>query len=92
MNEKEFRQTLVGYKGDWPLNHRILDHSPKRIGKKLEISLTEDHDKRTVQPFEPWLELLSLYPEDLETFYRLAPSLQKEFYKYFQSSKTPASV
>ncbi|MFS0489799.1 hypothetical protein [Leadbetterella byssophila] len=75
MTVKEFRQTLVGYKGDWPLNHRILDHSPKRIGKKLEISLTVDHDKRTVQPFEPWLELL----KELERFNRLPPSLKKEF-------------
>lgn len=94
VNGKEFVQTLVRYKGEWRLyiNHKMLAHSPKRIGEKLEISLTVDHDNRTVQPFEPWLEFLNLYPEDLEKFYRLPPSLQKEFYKYFQSLKTPASV
>ena len=94
VNNKEYRQTLLKYKGEWRLyiNNTILKNSPRRIGEIISITIEFDPEKRVIQPHPEFLKALSGNKKAKEVFGKLTPSRQKEIVRYISFLKTEGSV
>lgn len=94
MNAKEYRQTLVKYRGRWRLyiNTAMLKNSPKRIGEAVEITIEFDPLDRSLEPHLKLTEALAKSPEAKGVFDALSRSGQKEIVRYISALKTEASV
>lgn len=94
INGKDFRQTLVKYKGEWRLyiNTIMLKNSPKRIGEIIEIAVAFDPEDRTLPPPPKFVEALNQHTKAKETFEQLPPHLQKEIIRYLSSLKRESSL
>lgn len=93
VNEKDYVQTLLRYKGEWRLyiNTVILSDSPKRIGETLTITISFDPEDRTILPHPELEAAFALNKEALQVFDGLSPSKQKEIIRYISSLKTADS-
>jgi hypothetical protein len=94
INDVPYKQTLVKYKGYYRLyvNTFMLKNSPKRIGKKLKITVQFDEEDRTV-PMHPRLEIaFKKEPRANAVFESLSPSRRKEILRYMHALKNEASV
>jgi len=94
VNRKPYRQTLVKYKGSWRLyiNTTMLRHSPKHVGKTIEITVAFDTASRTIRPHPAWTTALTKNKEAKKVFDQLPPSRQKEIVRYISFLKTEESI
>lgn len=94
VNQLPYQQTLVKYGGLWRLyiNTGMLKDSPKRIGEKINITLSLDLSDRTILPHPKLLEALRKNKEANEVFERISPSLRKEIIRYISFLKTEESI
>ena len=93
INGKEYRQTLLRYKGEWRLyiNTTMLLNSPKRIGELIEVSVGFDPRNRTLQPHPDLTKALAQNKKAETVFNELTPSMKKEIIRYISSLKTTES-
>lgn len=94
VNGRPYRQTLVRYAGLWRLyiNLTMLDHSPRRIGEVLAISIDVDLAE-PLMPTCPALEqALAETPEAQRVFEALPPSRQLEIVRYLARLKAEATL
>ncbi|MBX2948943.1 MAG: YdeI/OmpD-associated family protein [Crocinitomicaceae bacterium] len=94
VNGKEYRQTLVRYKGEWRLyiNLQMLANSPRRIGEKLTLTIAFDPEERTVNMHPKFLRALAENPAAKQAFEALIPSRRFEIIRYIAQLKTEESV
>jgi hypothetical protein len=94
LNEKEYRQTLVKYAGEWRLyiNTTMLKNSPKRIGEKIKLSIDFDPADRSIKAPPKFLSALKNNRIAKERFEKLAPSRKKEIIRYLANLKTEKSL
>ena len=94
VNGKEYRQTLVRYKGEWRLyiNLQMLANSPRRIGEKLTLTIAFDPEERTVNVHPKFLRALAENPAAKQAFEALIPSRRFEIIRYIAQLKTEESV
>ena len=94
VNNKEFKQTLVKYSGEWRLyiNTVMLAKSPQRIGETLEISIAFDPEDRSIAPHPKLVIALNENDEAKKVFANLPPSKQKEIMRYIASLKKEESI
>ncbi len=94
VNGKDYRQTLVRYKGAWRLyiNLSMLPDSPRRTGESLELTLAFDPGDRSI-PMHPALEAALKQDDDAgNAFGSLPPSRQKEIVRYITALKSEEAV
>lgn len=94
INDLEFSQTLLKYKGEWRLyvNTEMLPNSPKRIGETITVTIEFDTKDRNI-PIHP--KLAEALQNDLDAkneFDKLIPSFQKEIIRYISFLKSDKSV
>jgi hypothetical protein len=94
VNGRDFRQSLVKYKGEWRLyiNTTMLKDSPRRIGEEIMVNIRFDPDERIITPHPLLLNSLENNKEAQEIFNRLIPSEQKEIIRYISQLKTEKSI
>lgn len=94
INERDYKQTLVRYAGDWRLyiNTNMLKNSPKRIGEIIAITIQYDTDDRNIKAHPKFTEALAAHIEAEKIFSSLSPSLQKEIIKYISNLKSEESI
>ncbi|MBC9813286.1 YdeI/OmpD-associated family protein [Crocinitomicaceae bacterium CZZ-1] len=94
VNGKEYRQTLVRYKGEWRLyiNLQMLANSPRRIGEKLTLTIAFDLEERIVNMHPKFLRALAENPAAKQAFEALIPSRRFEIIRYIAQLKTEGSV
>jgi len=94
VNGKEYRQTLVRYKGEWRLyiNLQMLANSPRRIDEKLTLTIAFDPEERTVNMHPKFLRALAENPAAKQAFEALIPSRRFEIIRYIAQLKTEESV
>ncbi|WP_104382785.1 YdeI/OmpD-associated family protein [Sphingobacterium sp. HMA12] len=93
VNGKDYKQTLLRYKGEWRLyiNTQMLANSPKRIGELLEVSVVFDPTERSLVPHPELEQALTENDVAKAVFDRLAPSKRKEIIRYISFLKTDES-
>lgn len=94
VNEVEYRQTLLRYRGEWRLyiNMEMLPNSPKRIGETIVITIEYDPKDRAI-PIHPKLAVaLKNDREAKNVFDHLTPSLRKEINRHLSFLKTEKSI
>ncbi|MCU7616469.1 YdeI/OmpD-associated family protein [Chryseobacterium sp. PBS4-4] len=94
VNDKEFRQNLMKYLGEWRLyiNLKMLKNSPKRIGEILDIWIEYDNAviKNIIHP-----DLEKAINENnvaLKNFENLIPSRKNELIKYINNLKSETAI
>ncbi len=94
VNNIEYTQTLIKYKGEWRLyiNTKMLPHSPKKIGVTLNISIQYDPKDRSIKPHPLLLKAIQQNQEAKKTYGLLTPSLQNEIVRYIIHLKTETSI
>ncbi len=94
VNGKEYRQTLVKYKGEWRLyiNMQMLVNSPKRIGEKIMVTIAFDPEERTVNMHPKLARALAENSVAKQAFEALIPSRRSEIVRYISQLKTEESV
>jgi len=94
VNDKEFRQNLMKYLGEWRLyiNLTMLKDSPKRIGEMLEIFVEFDNSDRTISIHPDLEKSIRENPIALQNFENLIPSRRLELIRYINNLKTEASI
>lgn len=94
VNGKEYKQTLVKFKGAWRLyiNTTMLENSPKRIGEIIQVSAEFDPSDRTIEPHPKLMEALHLNPNAQTRFDELSKSKKHEIVRYISSLKTEESI
>lgn len=94
VNGKPYQQTLVKYSGAWRLyiNTSMLEHSPKRIGETIEVTITFDPTERTIEAHPELLKALSENMEAKVLYDNLNPSLRLEIIRYISNLKTEESI
>jgi len=94
VNGKKYQQTLVKYAGDWRLyiNLSMLEHSTKRIGEQIDITIDYDEQERILLPQPKLIDALNKNPQAKQIFDSLQPSLQKEIIRYISFLKTEKSI
>ncbi len=93
VNGKDYKQTLLRYKGDWRLyiNTEMLPNSPKRIGEILELSVVFDPTDRNLLPHPELTRALEENENAKAVFDSLPPSKRKEIIRYISFLKTDDS-
>lgn len=94
INKKPYLQTLVKYAGEWRLyiNTIMLEKSPKRVGEKIEITISFDSKERVIE-MHPFLqEAIDNNKSAKSVFEKLAPSRQKEIIRYISHLKTEEKI
>jgi len=94
LNGAEFVQTLVKYKGAWRLyiNGPMLKSSGLKVGDVAKVDIEFDPRPRQV-PIPPALaDGLGKDKKARAAFDKLAPSRQKEIFRYIGSMKTQESI
>lgn len=91
INEKEYTQTLVRFKGAWRLyiNKIMLSDSPRRIGEQLDVTIKLDPHDRSVEPHPDFTIALQKNKTAEKVFLQIQPFLRKEIIRYINSLKTP---
>jgi len=94
VNGKEYRQTLVKFKGLWRLyiNTEIVENSPKRIGETIEVTVEFDPADRTIEPHPKLIKALNENPDAKAVFDKLPRSGKHEIVRYFSFLKTEKSI
>lgn len=94
VNEKNYTQTLLRYKGDWRLyiNTTMLPNSPKKIGEVIEVTIQFDPGDRAIKPHPKLSKALKENREASKVFTSLSPSKQKEIIRYISFLKTDKSI
>lgn len=94
VNGKPYQQRLVRYQGAWRLyiNTVMLEHSPKRIGETIEVTIAFDPAERTIEAHPELLKALSENKEANAVFEKLVPSLRNEIIRYISHLKTEDSI
>ncbi|MVN76783.1 hypothetical protein GO988_10660 [Hymenobacter sp. HMF4947] len=94
VNGRPYQQTLVRYVGVWRLyiNLAMLDHSPRRIGEVLTITIDFDPAKPLLPTCSALEEALAETPEARRVFEGLPPSRQLEIVRYLARLKAEASL
>jgi hypothetical protein len=94
INEKEYTQTLVKYRGDWRLyiNTTMLPNSPKRIGETVEVTIQFDRKDRTIKGHPSLMKALNSSKKAKRIFDELSPSKQKEIILYISFLKSEKSI
>ncbi len=90
INKKPYKQTLVKYKGEWRLyvNTSMLKDSPKRIGERVDVTLSFDPESREIAMPEGLLKALQKNKKAGQIFDGLTPSLKLEIVRYIARLKT----
>lgn len=85
---------MVKYAGDWRLyiNLSMLEHSTKRIGEQIDITIDYDEQERILLPHPKLIDALNKNPQAKKIFDSLQPSLQKEIIRYISFLKTEKSI
>lgn len=94
VNDKEFRQNLMKYLGEWRLyvNLTMLKDSPKRIGELIEVSIEFDDSDRMIS-IHPQLEkAIKESAIATKNFESLIPSRRLELIRYINNLKTEVSI
>ena len=94
VNGIPYKQTLVRYSGDWRLyiNTSMLDHSPKRIGETIKISVEYDPEPRVIIPHPDFRKALNRNKEAKLVFNSLPPSRRSEIVRYLTNLKTEKAL
>lgn len=94
VNGKEYKQTLVKFKGAWRLyiNTTMLENSPKRIGEIIHLSVEFDPADRTIEPHPKLVEALNLNQHAKSVFESLSSSKKHEIMRYISQLKTEESI
>lgn len=94
VNNNNYIQTLVRYKGEWRLyiNTKMLKNSPKRIGEEITISVEFDPSDRTITPHPRLINALNENKVAKKVFDNLPPSRQKEIVRYISFLKSEESI
>lgn len=94
VNGKEYKQTLVKFKGAWRLyiNTTMLENSPKRIGEIIHLSVEFDSADRTIEPHPKLVEALNLNQDAKSVFESLSSSKKHEITRYISQLKTEESI
>lgn len=89
INEKEYIQTLVRFKGAWRLyiNKIMLNDSPRRIWEYLEVTIKFDLRERSLMPHVDFIKALEENKTAENVFYQLPPFLKKELSGILTRSK-----
>lgn len=94
INGTAYKQTLVKYSGEWRfyVNTTMLKNSPKRIGEKVEVSISYDPEERTFEMHPLLKKALQKNKSAKAVFDGLPPSRQKEILRYLQNIKTEEKI
>lgn len=94
INDIEYTQTLMMFKGKWRLyvNRKMLPNSPKRIGETINVSIAVDKNDRTIPIPQKLSDALQDDIVAKNVFDNLTPSLQKEIIRYISFLKSDKSV
>lgn len=94
INNKQYTQTLLKYKGDWRLyiNTTMLKKSPERIGEEISIDIQIDTVDRTPVAHPKLTKALKENQSAKAVFEKLSPSKQKEIIKYISFLKYEKSI
>jgi len=94
INGNAYRQTLVRYSNEWRLyiNTVMLKNSPKRIGEKIEITVSFDTDKREIEMPAGFAKALKANKEAQLNFEKLTASRKQEIVRYLANLKTKESL
>lgn len=93
INKKPYKQTLVKYKGEWRLyvNTSMLKDSPKRIGERVDVTVSFDPESREIAMPEKLQKALQKNKKASSVYDNLRPSLKSEIIKYLVNLKTEES-
>ena len=93
VNGAPYQQSLVRHQGAWRLyvNTAMLKNSPRRIGERLELTVTHDPVGRAAPASPEFDRALAAHPQAKAVFEGLRPSRQREIVRYIASLKSPAS-
>lgn len=94
VNDKEFRQNLMKYLGEWRLyiNLTMLKDSPKRIGEMIEVFVEFDNEERIITMHPNLEKAIKENPVALQSFENLIPSRKSELIRYINNLKNEASI
>ncbi|MCD0478387.1 YdeI/OmpD-associated family protein [Chryseobacterium sp. LC2016-29] len=94
VNNKEFRQNLMKYLGEWRLyiNLTMLKDSPKRIGEMIEVFVEFDNVERIITMHPNLEKAIKENPVALQNFQNLIPSRKSELIRYINNLKNEASI
>lgn len=94
INGKAYRQTLVRYSNEWRLyiNTAMLENSPKRIGEKIEITISFDNESREIEMPAEFAKALKANKAAALTFEQLTAYRKKEIIRYLANLKTKESL
>jgi len=94
INGNAYRQTLVRYSNEWRLyiNTIMLKDSPKRIGEKIEITVSVDTDNREIEIPVAFAKALKANKEATLAFEQLTAYRKKEILRYLVNLKTKESL
>lgn len=94
LNGKQFRQTLVKYRGAWRLylNTPMRQEARIEVGDDAAVEIEYDPESRMVPIPDKFASALSEDKEAKAAFEKLTPSRQKEILRYLNSMKTDESL
>lgn len=94
INGNVYRQTLVRYSNEWRLNINtaMLKNSPKRIGEKIEITLSVETASRKIEMPAQFAKALKANKEATLAFEQLTASRKNEIVRYLTNLKTKESL
>ena len=94
VNNKPYLQTLMKYAGEWRLyiNTVMLEKSPQRIGERIEVTISFDPNKRTIEMHPALKKAIESNKSAKLVFERLPPSRQKEIIRYISHLKTEEKI
>ncbi|SIQ71083.1 protein of unknown function [Chryseobacterium sp. RU37D] len=94
VNDKEFRQNLMKYMGEWRLyiNLTMLKNSPKRIGEIIEVFVEYDDSDRIISIHPKLEKMIKESPMASENFEKLSRSRRLELIRYINNLKTEESI
>ncbi len=94
INGNAYRQTLVRYSNEWRLyiNTVMLKNSPKRIGEKIEITVSVDTASREIEMPVDLAKALKANKEAALAFEQLTAYRKKEIVRYLTNLKTKESL
>ncbi|WP_346236457.1 YdeI/OmpD-associated family protein [Niabella insulamsoli] len=94
VNKKAYTQTLIKYQDAWRLyiNTAMLDHSPKRVGETIAITVSFNPSPPAVMAPPAFLKALQKDKKAGSMYESLTPSLKKEILRYLSHLKTQESL
>lgn len=94
INSNAYKQTLVRYSNEWRLyiNTAMLKNSPKRIGEKIEVTISFDNESREIEMPAAFAKALKANKEAAAVFEKQTASRKKEIVRYLANLKTKESL